>query len=322
MSRLLRIFLYGLGALLVLFVAFAAFVQFAPLPTYDNQAPEITINPDSLKLTEGARIVTTLCSSCHLSPDGKLGGQEMKDAGAFGTIYSTNITNHPEYGALSRYTNGELAYLIRTGIKKDGSYAPPWMVKLPSLSDEDMEAILVYLRSDAPELQPSNTPNKISEINFLAKMLLKTKAFKPLPYPDSPMPSPNTTDKVIYGKYLALSKWDCYACHSADFATCDFLEPEKSVGFMGGGNPIPNRNGDIIYSANLTMDKETGLGDWSEEQFIRAVKSGIRPNNIATRYPMPPYTVLTDEEVSAIWAYLQTVPEIHNPNDFTPDLDQ
>ena len=70
------------------------------------------------------------------------------------------------------------------------------------------------------------------------------------------------------------------------------------------------------------MDKETGLGTWTEEEFIRAVQSGIRSNKIANRYPMPPYTVLSDDEVSAIWAYLQTVPQIHNPNDFTPDLDE
>ena len=69
------------------------------------------------------------------------------------------------------------------------------------------------------------------------------------------------------------------------------------------------------------MDKETGLGNYTEAEFIRAVKSGIRPNKIANRFPMQPYTLLEDEEVAAIWAYLQTVPQINNPNDFSEDYD-
>jgi mono/diheme cytochrome c family protein len=222
---------------------------------------------------------------------------------------------------LAKYTDGELAYLIRTGIKKDGNYAPPWMVKLPHLSDYDMEAVISYLRSDANELQASDRPTIPSKLNFLAKMLLKIGAFGPLPYPDGPIAIPDENDKVAYGRYVAVAKYDCFACHSSDFAKCDFGEPEKSVGFFGGGNPISDPDGNIILSANLTMDAETGLGKWTEEQFVRAVKTGIRPNKIANRNPMLPYSMLEDEEVAAIWAYLQTVPVIHNPNDFTEDFD-
>ncbi len=52
---------------------------------------------------------------------------------------------------------------------------------------------------------------------------------------------------------------------------------------------------------------------------MNSVKTGIRPNNIANRFPMLAYSMLEDNEVSAIWAYLKTVPKIHNINDFTPD---
>lgn len=319
MKRLLKPIGILLGVLVVFALIFATYIQFSALPTFENKAPELVIQPDSLKLAEGEKIVKTLCSSCHLSDDGKLGGKQMLDASAFGDIYSTNITNHPEYGALSKYTDGELAYLIRTGIKKDGSYAPPWMVKLPKLSDYDMEAVISYLRSDAAELQPSDQVNIPSQFNFLANMLIKTGIFSPLPFTEGPIKSPPASDKVAYGKYLALSKYDCFACHSADFATCDFGTPEKSVGFLGGGNPIPNLEGEIILSSNLTMDEETGLGKWTEAEFILAVQTGIRPNNIATRYPMFPFPRLEKEELSAIWAYLQTVPKINTPKDFTPD---
>jgi len=68
----------------------------------------------------------------------------------------------------------------------------------------------------------------------------------------------------------------------------------------------------MVLSSNLTMDEETGLGKWTEQEFITAVKSGVVPNGPALRHPMRPYAALTDEEVSAIWAYLQTVPVIQN----------
>lgn len=319
MKRFLKVIGALIGILLILALVFAAYVQLSAFPTYENKAPNITIQPDSIKMAEGEKIVQTLCSACHLSDDGKLGGKFMADATVFGKIYSTNITQHPTHGALSKYTDGELAYLIRTGIKKDGTYAPPWMVKLPMLSDYDMESIITYLRSDAPELQPSDKVNKASELSFLAKMLIKTGAFSPLPYPEGQIESPSPDDRVAYGRYLTISKYDCFACHSAAFESCDFADPEKSAGFLGGGNPIPNLEGKIIYSSNLTMDVETGLGNWTEEQFIRAVKTGIRPNKIANRYPMFPYSRLEDDEVAAIWAYLKTVPVIHTPQSFTPE---
>ena len=319
MKRIFKIILAIVAILLLFVLGMAAYIQFSSFPTYENKAPEMTVVSDSLKLVEGEKIVRTLCSACHRSEDRKLGGNHMVDASAFGDIYSTNITNHPEHGALSKYTDGELAYLIRTGIKKDGTYAPPWMVKLPHLSDYDMEAIISYLRSDAPELQASDKENIPSKLNFLAKALIKLGAFSPMPYPEGPIERISPDDRVAYGKYLTLSKYDCFACHSASFETCDYENPINSKGFLGGGNPMSDREGKIIYSANLTMDKETGLGTWTEEDFVTAVKTGVRQGTISNRYPMLPYPLLDDDEVSAIWEYLQTVPVIHNPKDFTPD---
>ncbi|MBX2815683.1 MAG: cytochrome c [Saprospiraceae bacterium] len=317
MKRPLKIVVAVVGILLLLALAFVAYIQFSSFPTYENKAPVLNVTSDSIKLAEGEKIVKTLCSSCHMSEDGKLGGRHMVDASAFGEVHATNITRHSEHGALSKYSDGELAYLIRTGIKRDGSYAPPWMVKLPHLSDYDMEAIISYLRSDAPELSPSNRPNQPTDYSFLAKMLVKTGAFKPMTYPSQPISGPDASDRPAYGKYLMLHKYDCFACHSKSFASCDFEMPENSKGFLGGGNPIPDTEGKIILSSNLTMDKETGLGNWTRAQFIQAVKTGARPNGIGARYPMMPFVHLSDDEVSAMWDYLQTVPVIQNSEDFS-----
>ena len=69
-------------------------------------------------------------------------------------------------------------------------------------------------------------------------------------------------------------------------------------------------DGTMVTTMNLTPDEETGIGKWTEEQFVKALKTGIVPNGPALRNPMIPYVQLTDEEAKAIFAYLKTVPKI------------
>ncbi len=305
-----------LVVLVILLAIGAAYIQFSPLPKYEVISPDLPlVKPDSSMIAEGRRHASMVCNQCHQSgADGILEGKYMQDLPAeFGKVWSANITNHPQYGA-GRYTNGELAYLLRTGIKRDGGYAPPWMPKFPHLSDHDLQAIIAYLRSDAPELAASEHVSPASQPSFLTKLLCRV-AFKPLPYPEKPIVAPPITDKVAYGKYLATGKVDCYGCHSPSFQNTNIMEPEKTPGYFSGGNPMPDIDGNIVHTRNLTPDKETGIGNWTEEQFIKAVKQGMRPNGHMVRYPMTPFAALTDEEVSTIWAYLQTIPAIKNDVD-------
>jgi mono/diheme cytochrome c family protein len=115
---------------------------------------------------------------------------------------------------------------------------------------------------------------------------------------------------VAYGKHLAVDLLSCYGCHSADFSTNDENAPEKSKDFFAGGNTMLDFAGKPIQTSNITLDKETGIGNWTEDQFLRAVKGGFRPDNTPILYPMQPYVELTDDEVRAIYAYLKTVPPL------------
>lgn len=105
---------------------------------------------------------------------------------------------------------------------------------------------------------------------------------------------------------------ECFSCHSVDFKSNNFQDPEKSLGYFGGGNMPLNLDGNVVITANLTPDKETGIGNWTKEQFINAVKSGKVDNGPALRYPMNPYIRLSDDEVGAIYQYLKTIPPIEN----------
>lgn len=90
------------------------------------------------------------------------------------------------------------------------------------------------------------------------------------------------------------------------------LGARKSEGYMGGGNPLQDQSGQAVVSANLTPD-ETGLASWSQADFTRAIRTGIRPNNTVLTYPMSPLPELTDADTGAMYVYLRTVPKIHNP---------
>ncbi len=310
MKTTIKIIKYVLMAALAVVLILIAYIWISPIPSYENKAPQLSVTTDSAHVAEGARIASMLCVSCHLSSDGKLGGARVLDANEFGEIYAPNITGHPEYGIVN-YTDGELAYLIRTGIRKDGRYAPPYMPKLPHLSDDDMNSIIAFLRSDHPLVQPSENKSQESKPNFLTKFLVRV-AFHPFPYPEKAIDPPNTEDKIAFGKYIALAKFECFSCHSENFKSNDYLQPEKSKGYFGGGNPFNQPDGSVIYAPNLTMDA-TGLGKWTEAQFIQAVKAGIRPDGKpTTRKPMIPYAAMTDEEASAVWAYLSSIPKINN----------
>lgn len=309
MKKALKIFGYFILGFFALLLCAAAYIQLAPMPTYKVAPPQLNIVHDSAHIAEGRRIVLTECIECHRGPDGKPSGALWVDDPQLGKLYSANLTQHPEFG-LKRYSDAELAYTLRTGIKRDGHFAGPFML-FPRLSDEDLASVIAFLRSDAPEVQPSDRPKPPAEVKFLGKLWYKLLV-EPLPYPEKPIVAPSPSDKVAYGRYLATGKWSCYLCHSANFESNDLLQPEKSPGFFAGGNPIKDLEGNHAPSANITPDRATGIGAWTEAQFSEALRFGKRPDGTPINGAMPAFAMLTDAEVSAIWAYLQTVPAVNH----------
>lgn len=311
MKKVFRYLLITLGVLVILVGGFAAFVAFRGIPNYTPENFTLKIASTPERVEKGRQLSAMLCNGCHLNPNtGKLTGRKMDEVSMFGAVYSRNITNDPEHG-IGKYTDGQLAYLLRTGIRPDGRFLPV-MAKLQKMSDEDLQSIIAFLRSDNAWVQADKTENVNSKYSFLTKFLTNMKMIKPMPFYKS-IPEPDTTNAVKWGEYISLYRVECYTCHSADFTTDDFINPEKSKGFFGGGNKFENPDGSKIYSRNLTMDEETGIGRWTEEEFIKAVKTGIVPNGQpALRTPMVPFVYLSDSEVKAIYAYLKTVPKIKN----------
>lgn len=315
MKRVLKILGILIGLLALGIGGFAAYIAIKGIPTYDVTIPaevaSLKAPTDSAHVARGAKIATLLCNECHKGPDGKLIGKVLPEVPEeFGKLASLNITHDAAHG-IGAWTDGELYYFLRTGLRKNGTYAPPYMPKFPLMADDDVLSIIAWLRSDDPALAPDTRENPPNKPNFLVK-LLSNIVFKPLPFPDKQITIPDSTNEVAFGRYVADGLCACFGCHSADFKTMNELEPEKSEGYYGGGNPLINMERELVPSANITMDKETGIGTWTKEQFYEAVKFGKNPKGGPLYYPMFPHTTLTDSEVNSIWAYLQTVPPIRN----------
>ncbi|MBS0359264.1 MAG: c-type cytochrome [Proteobacteria bacterium] len=103
------------------------------------------------------------------------------------------------------------------------------------------------------------------------------------------------------GEYLAKAG-DCLACHT---------NLEKNGAPFAGGLPLATPFG-TFYSPNITPDKETGIGNWTEKDFIRAMHDGRRPDG-SNYFPVFPYLYfnkISEDDLRAIWAYMKAIPPV------------
>lgn len=315
MKKFFKIALWGILGLVVLISLVLIYFNMAGVPTYEVAVPQeiktLNVEVTPQRVARGEKIAVVLCNGCHAGADNRLVGKAILDLPAeFGKAYSLNITQDKDEG-IGNWTDGEIMYFLKTGIKKNGKYSPI-MPKLPRMADEDVMSVIAYLKSDRSPVQAAKGKQPDQAPSLLLKVLTNT-VMKPLPYGTAPIKVPDSTNMVEFGKYIANDMIACYACHSKDFSKQDPLHPENSLGFYGGGNPMPNLEGKIIPSSNITFDEKTGLGkNYTEAQFIDAVKLCKKPGGGLLRYPMQPHITLTDYEVKSIFAYLKTIPKIEN----------
>ncbi|MEI8133956.1 MAG: c-type cytochrome [bacterium] len=320
MKKFFKIIGIIVGVVLLLIGGFLGYVKLAGMPKFsDVHRPDIKVASTPERIARGRKIAGILCYGCHYNPaTNKLSGHFLSEMPpAFGKIYSHNITNDKTNG-IGNWTDGEVLYFLRTGIHKNNEYVPPYMPKFPHVAEEDMQSIIAFLRSDDTLVAPSPAIDTEEAPSLLAYFLGRF-VFKPLDYPKAEIPSPPAGDQVAIGKYWATGLIGCYQCHSADFKSNEEIYPEKSVGFYGGGNQMVDATDKPIYTANITPDPVHGIGKWTEADFLRAIRDGIRKDNTALRYPMSRFPGLSDSEIVAMFAYLKTVPPLTNPRKPNPE---
>lgn len=315
MKTVLRVLLYLIFFIVVAVAGFATFIQLRGIPKYEvDKIDYPQVQSDADLVTNGMKIASVQCIVCHRGTDGKLSGRLLQELPPeFGEVHSANITQSKEHG-IGNWTDEQIAFLLRTGVKPDGQYLPVYMPKFPHLSEYDLKSVIAFLHSENAYVQASEIAKVPSKPSLLTKFLCFV-AFKKIPYPAAPIAHPDTTQAVAFGHYLVTGRYDCYPCHSADFKTLNMEFPEKTPGYCGGGNKMISLEGKDRFTANITGDEETGLGRWTLEDFSNAMLHSKDKAGHTLREPMLPYNGMTEIEVKSIWAYLQTVPVIKNKVD-------
>ena len=254
------------------------------------------------QLERGRYLVETVaaCGNCHTpkGPNGPLldkkfaGGDVIKHEDF--TAATPNITPDPETG-IGRWTDNQVIVAIREGRRPDGSLLGPAMPfrSYRSLADEDVKAIVAFLRGLPPVYNP---------------ITVKSHYDKPFPASWGPpvghVEAPTKEDRVAYGAYLAGPVARCMDCHTEQ-------HPGEPAKLGTGGKPFYGPWG-ISVSANLTPDAASGLGDWSDAEIERAVRTGVARDGHKLFPPMPfaAYRSLAADDMAALIAYLRSLPAI------------
>jgi hypothetical protein len=278
----------------------------------------IHVDMSSDRIERGRYVFTAMCAcdGCHserdftrlggpVTPTGRGKGMVMPNQDLPGRIVASNITPDMETG-IGTWTDGEKMRAIREGIGKDGRALYPLMPyeSYRLMGDEDLQALVAYLNS----LPPVRNPLPQTEIYFPASMLIKSAPAAVT----NPVPTPDVLGGEVYGEYVATMA-GCQACHTPGTG----LEQDPTLLFAGG-RLFVTPNG-TVASANITPDKDTGIGTWTLAKFLGSMNqfreyetSGTptaAPNQF-TVMPWAAYSHLNDQDLEALFLYIKSRPAI------------
>jgi mono/diheme cytochrome c family protein len=317
-KTLIRLLLWLVGLVVIVAGCGLAylFAKYPDVPPAENVTVQAT--PDKIARGEYLSNHVTGCVVCHAQVDTTkfaapviegthgAGGQDFGDPEtALRVVYSKNITP----AAIGTWTDGELIRAFTAGVNKNGEALFPIMpyLRYGKLSREDVEAIVAYVRT----LEPVDYTPPARELGMPLPIVVRT-----IPTAASFRPIPPTTDRVAYGEYM-INAAACADCHTPADAQ---------------GQPLPGRDyaggfvfklpaGGVVRSANITPDADSGIGTWTEAQFIDKFKAfeGVPARELTpqeqrenTVMPWIDYAGMTREDLGAIYTYLRSIKPVLN----------
>lgn len=294
MKRVLKWLGIILGSLLLLLIAAVLFLMSSTNrrlnKEYEVNVAALTIADDAASVTRGEHLVQTLCSGCH---GADLGGTPFFEDDAIGSIPASNLTSGAG-GVGNQYGDEDWVRAIRHGVDINGQ--PLFIMPAGDfyhLSDADLAAIISYVKSVPPVDQ--SWPER--EFRPLGRILIGVGAFgdvlnaETIPHEAARPALVPAGPTAAYGEYLVTVS-GCRTCHGANLA--------------GGQDPDPA----APPAHNLTPGGE--LAGWTEAEFQIVLRSGQTPDGRQLSEFMPWQTLgnFSDEELSAIWLYLNELPAL------------
>ncbi|MGH7461534.1 MAG: c-type cytochrome [Longimicrobiales bacterium] len=259
-------------------------------------------------VARGEYVVRTLavCGHCHAAspqrnPNGPLSGGFAFRNWRLGTVRASNLTPDSATG-LGAWSDAEIVRAIRNGEDRAGHVLAPVMPYewFHEMSDRDALAVARYLRSQkAVHNEVVNEPN-------LAYRLAKVFMLGPKKS-SGPQRAPARGATADYGGYLANHVALCADCHTRRHGLQQ--KPDRHSLFAGNSKPPA---GFPANPSNLTPDSLTGIGRWSEADFLRTMRTGVDPvgDSLHAFMPWREYKRMSENDLKAVYRYLRTVPGI------------
>jgi len=262
--------------------------------------------------------------SCHVSGfDDLVAGDKGEDVplqggvkfsmGPLGSMFTRNLTPDTQTG-LGRYSDEQIFRMMRHGIRPNGLASMPVLMPFWNMADDDLVAIVSYLRSLAP-VKHEVPENDWTLMGKAVRVLAPT--FKPIEKPEAPKTAPPMAATIERGEYLARYVTNCVGCHTKrDMMTYEATGPE----FAGGMEfePWPELHKYLkadttiwLRTPNLTPDPGSIFSNFkTPEEFIKRMRTG----RIIPYSPMDwgPFSRMTDEDITAIWMYLNSLKPVKN----------
>jgi mono/diheme cytochrome c family protein len=235
------------------------------------------------------------CVECH---GRNFGGGKMIDSPAIGRILGVNLTSG-RGGQIASYKASDWDRIVRHGVLPDGRPAAMPSRDYFGMSDHELSDVAAYIRSVPPVDNdvPRPTTGPVGKLLIATGKLPLAADMLPdhqAPHAVEPPPSAVT---VEFGKHLVQV---CTGCHRENL----------SGGPIAGGDPA------WPPALNLTPHAD-GIAGWTYDDFVTALREGKRKSGVALRPPMSAMksyaSHLTETELKAMWAYLQTVPPVPTP---------
>lgn len=217
-----------------------------------------------------------------------------------------NITPDPETG-IGTWTDGEKIRAIREGIDKDGRALFPMMPyeNFRHMSDDDVLSLVAYLDS----LPPVKHRVPKTRVKFPVSVLIKGA-----PRPVRSVAPPDRRHQLKYGEYL-VKLAGCMECHTPS---------------LSGGEKVQLAPAMLVVSANISPDPRTGIGSWSEQDFLDRIyqyrdyaqhgSPKVGPESF-TLMPWLNFSQLPPEDLKAIYAYLHSRPPVYKAVETHPGWD-
>ena len=242
---------------------------------------------------------------CHTESAGPAlaGGKEL--VVSLGKFYSPNITSDREHG-IGAWTDLEVEGAIRRGVRRDGAVENPAMpyYRYAGMSDGDVADMIAWLRTVPPSDRPNQPDDTWLPFPALAMRAWRTLFVDPL--------EPWTQEAVAAdrGRYLTDHIAICGDCHTPRNL---FQAPRHSL-YLAGSS--------LGSAPNITPDKDTGIGDWDEEDILSCLELGMLPNMDSVQGLMEEvvdgvagglgYFTAPEEDLRSIATYIRHVPPIHH----------